>query len=82
MWSLVVFAAASAGLCAGAYAWSRRALLAMVVGVVVPTVGNILILRSHGRDAFELFAIAIAIVVSLVVSFLTLMLLSFSDEDD
>lgn len=82
MWSFIVFVAAAAGLCAGTYAWTRRALLAMAVGVVIPTVGDILILRSHGRDAFEWFAIAIAVIVSLVVSFLTLMLLSFSNEND
>lgn len=82
MWSFVVFVAAAAGLCAGTYRWTRRALLAMAAGVVVPTVGDILALRAQGRDAFELFAIVIAIIVSFVASFLTLMLLSFSEEED
>ena len=82
MWSFMVFVAAAGGLCAGTYLWTKRALLAMTVGVVTPSVGEILILRSHGRDAFELYAIAALIVVSSIVSFLTLMLLSFSEDDD
>jgi hypothetical protein len=80
---LVAFVAVSAGLCGAAYLGTKSVLLALTAGVLLPSVGNLILMRAmHGADAFELYVLAIGLVVSFVVSFLTLALLSFSEEDD